>query len=235
MIVADPTLTIKHANQIATIIARRLDVDYFDVLQRLTQALHALPVHRSPGAGDQGARGGRRDRRRTATRGSTPGATRCAPTRRRRRRQPRRLHERRGAGRRGRGADVRQDCWRARTVARRTRWAAGTGSRSATTARFPPRSGHDLKLTIDRDVQWYTQRVVRVSRPRRHGVVRRGRGDGHPHRRAAGAGRLPDLRRQRPLDVAQGRPRRRARCATSTSPARWRRCSPPRRCSTPAR
>jgi cell division protein FtsI (penicillin-binding protein 3) len=35
MVVADPTLTVEHASEIATIIARRLHVDYFDVLQRL--------------------------------------------------------------------------------------------------------------------------------------------------------------------------------------------------------
>ena len=27
----------------------------------------------------------------------------------------------------------------------------------------PPQSGHDLTLTIDRDVQWYTQRVLRTA------------------------------------------------------------------------
>ncbi len=35
MLVADPTVTAKNASAIATIIARRLDVDYFDVLTRL--------------------------------------------------------------------------------------------------------------------------------------------------------------------------------------------------------
>ena len=35
MLVADPTMTVKHASEIATIIARRLHVDYFDVLDRL--------------------------------------------------------------------------------------------------------------------------------------------------------------------------------------------------------
>ena len=65
--------------------------------------------------------------------------------------------------------------------------------------------GQDLHTTIDRDLQWYTQRVAapdRRGRPRR--LRARGR-DGHPHRRAARPGRLPDVRRQR----AAGRRRRR--------------------------
>ena len=39
MLVADPTVTVKHASDIATIIARRLDVDYFDVLARLRKPM----------------------------------------------------------------------------------------------------------------------------------------------------------------------------------------------------
>ena len=35
MIIADPQLTVKNASAIATILARRLDVDYFDMLTRL--------------------------------------------------------------------------------------------------------------------------------------------------------------------------------------------------------
>ena len=63
---------------------------------------------------------------------------------------------------------------------------------------------------------------------------RRGR-DGHPHRRAARAGRRP-----RPsTPTPRWRPTRRtsgpAPSATPTSPARWRRCSPLPRSSTPAR
>ena len=57
-------------------------------------------------------------------------------------------------------------------------------------------------------------------------LVGLGRRDGHPHRRAARARRLPDLRRQPADAVAQDATSAPARCATSTSPARWRRCSP---------
>ena len=46
---------------------------------------------------------------------------------------------------------------------RPTRSAAATGSRSATTARVEPVDGKDLTLTIDRDVQWYAQRVLRTA------------------------------------------------------------------------
>ena len=35
MIVADPSLTVRHASEIATVLARRLDLDYFDLLAKL--------------------------------------------------------------------------------------------------------------------------------------------------------------------------------------------------------
>ncbi len=56
MLVADPVVTAKNASAIATVVARRLDVDYFDVLTRLTQARHAFPVPRPAGPLDPGAR-----------------------------------------------------------------------------------------------------------------------------------------------------------------------------------
>ena len=71
-------------------------------------------------------------------------------------------------------------------------------------------SGHDLTLTIDRDVQWYTQRVLAPAVQGSGGLVRLRRGDGHPHRRAARPRRLPDLRRQPAVPVAGEGPRSRA-------------------------
>ena len=94
--------------------------------------------------------------------------------------------------------------------------------------------GADLTTTIDRDLQWYTQRVLRdavrkaggdsgvaviMDSPDRRGPRRRGL----PDVRRGRAGRLPDRGPRRPLD----QPGLRAR-------ARWRRCSPSRPSSTPA-
>ena len=88
-----------------------------------------------------------------------------------------------------------------------------------------PVDGTDVALTIDRDVQWYTQRVLRQT------VEDVGAESGSAivmdtqHRPAALAGRLPDLRpqhrHQRHRHPAAGA---RARCARSTSRARSRRC-----------
>ena len=78
MIVADPSLTVKHAERDrhdpGPPARRRL-------LRRArpaAQAGHPLPVHRPAGPGHQGPGGRRRDRRQAASRASTPGATRCA-------------------------------------------------------------------------------------------------------------------------------------------------------------
>ena len=121
-----------------------------------------VPVRRPPGALDQGPEARVADhRRRAATRASTPGATRCATTRPSDvARQPGRLH-RRQRRREGGRADVRQAAHGQGRLSRPTRSAAATGSRSATTARCRAAQRHDLQLTIDRDVQWYTQRVLR--------------------------------------------------------------------------
>ena len=59
-----------------------------------------------------------------------------------------------------------------------------------------PRNGRALQLTIDRDLQWYAQRVLRDAVQRSGGDVRLGGRDGHPDRRGARARRLPDVRRQ---------------------------------------
>ena len=87
-----------------------------------------------------------------------------------------------------------------------------------------PVDGHDLRLTIDRDVQWYSQRVLRqavqaAQAESGSAVVLDSR-----DRRDARPGRLPVLR---PQQARPSHPRSisaPARSATSTSPARWRRC-----------
>ena len=81
MIIADPQLTVKNASAIATILARRLDVDYFDMLTRLRKpdTQFQYVARRVPSTLAEVGR--RRDRRAAATRASTPGATRSGPTR----------------------------------------------------------------------------------------------------------------------------------------------------------
>ena len=70
-----------------------------------------------------------------------------------------------------------------------------------------PVNGQDLKLTIDRDVQWYAQRVLRTAVQSAKAAVGRGRGDGQPHGRGPRAGRLPDVRRQPARQRPEGRSR----------------------------
>ena len=59
-----------------------------------------------------------------------------------------------------------------------------------------PVNGKDLRLTIDRDVQWYSPARAAHGRAVVEGAVRRRRGARLPHRRDPGARRLPDLRPQ---------------------------------------
>ena len=226
MIVADPTLTVKHASEIATIIARRLGRR----LLRRARSGCASPTRTSstsPG-GSRRPRPGPSSPRSTpaATRASTPGATRCGPTRATTSRANLvGFMNAEGDAGRGRRADVRHAARPARTA--RATYEMGGGNRIplGDNSTVPPRSGHDLKLTIDRDVQWYTQRVRPRRRPGLRRQLRLGRRDGHPHRASCSAlGRLPDVRRQPADPVAQERTSAPARCATSTSPARWRRC-----------
>ena len=160
MIVADPTLTIKHANEIATIIARRLDVDYFDVLQRLRKPYtHFQYIARRVPAtqaravvaeiDDRGYKG--IDTRRDPVR-SYPADDVAANL----------VGFMNAEGQAGEGAELMFDKLLAGKDGRAT-YEVGGGNRIplGDNSTVPPRSGHDLKLTIDRDVQWYTQRVVR--------------------------------------------------------------------------
>ena len=62
----------------------------------------------------------------------------------------------------------------------------------------PAVDGQDLHTTIDRDLQWYTQRVLRQAVEDSGGALRHRGGHGLPHRRGPRAGRRPDVRRRRP-------------------------------------
>ena len=70
----------------------------------------------------------------------------------------------------------------------------------------PAIDGQDLHTTIDRDLQWYTQRVLRQAREDSGGQLGDRGGHGLPHRRGARAGRRPDVRRRRPGGLAGQRP-----------------------------
>ncbi len=160
MLVADPSLTKKHASQIATIIAQRLDVDYFDVLQRLSKPrTHFQYIARRVPAsvarkvvaaidalGYKGI-----DTRRDPVR-SYPGDDVAANL----------VGFMNAEGDAAEGAELMFDTLLSGKDGSAT-YEVGGGNRIplGENSTVPPRSGHDVRLTIDRDVQWYTQRVLR--------------------------------------------------------------------------
>ena len=107
MVVADPSLTVKHASEIAVIIARRLAGGLLRRARTAPQARHPLPVHRPSGPVDRGPAVVRRDHRPRLQGHRHPPRPAPVLPRGRRGRQPGRFHERRGRRRRGRRADVR--------------------------------------------------------------------------------------------------------------------------------
>jgi cell division protein FtsI (penicillin-binding protein 3) len=160
MLVADPTLTSKHASAIATIIARRLDLDYFDVLKRLEKpythfqyiarrvpatkaraVVAAITAHGYKGI----------DTRRDPLR-SYPGDDVAANL----------VGFMNDAGQAAEGAELMFDTTLAGKDGTAT-YEVGGGNRIplGDNSTVPARSGHDVRLTIDRDVQWYTQRTLR--------------------------------------------------------------------------
>jgi cell division protein FtsI (penicillin-binding protein 3) len=228
MIVADPTLTIRHANQIATIIARRLDVDYFDVLQRLRKPYthfqyiaRRVPATKARAVVAAIDRRGYKgiDTRRDPVR-SYPGDDVAANL----------IGFMNAEGQAGEGAELMFDKLLSGTDGRAT-YEIGGGNRIplGDNSTVPPRSGHNLKLTIDSDVQWYAQRALRdavqsVNGDSGSAVVM----DTHTGQLLPPSTRTTPPSRRTPTSAL-------APCATSTSRVRWRRCSPPRRCSTRAR
>jgi cell division protein FtsI (penicillin-binding protein 3) len=159
MIVADPTMTTKHASAIATILARRLDVDYFDVLARLrkpdthfqylarrvpaTEAravLAEVESHHYKGL----------DTERDPLR-EYPAKDVAANI----------VGFMNAEGDAAEGAELMFDKLLSGTDGSAT-YEQGGGNRIplGDSSMVPPRSGRNLSLTIDRDVQWYTQRVL---------------------------------------------------------------------------
>jgi cell division protein FtsI (penicillin-binding protein 3) len=160
MLVADPAVTVKHASEIATIIARRLDVDYFDVLTRLRKPLthfqyvaRRVPATRARAVvkelDDAGFKG--IDLRRDPVR-SYPADDIAANL----------VGFMNAEGDAAEGAELMFDPLLSGKDGSAT-YEVGGGNRIplGENSTVPARSGKDLHLTIDRDVQWYAQRVVR--------------------------------------------------------------------------
>ena len=160
MIVADPSVTVKHASEIATIIARRLDIDYFDVLARLRKpdthfqyiarrvpSTKATQIIRVMDARGYTGIYTRRDPVRTY-----PADDIAANV----------VGFMNANGDAGEGAELMFDTMLSGKDGSAT-YETGGGNRIplGDNNTVPPQNGHDLELTIDRDVQWYTQRVVR--------------------------------------------------------------------------
>ena len=162
MLVADPTLTVKHASAIAGIIARRLDVDYFDVLTRLRKPYtrfqyiaRRVPATQARAVVAEISRRGYTgiDLRRDPVR-SYPANDVAANL----------LGFMNDAGQAGEGAELMFNGMLAGVDGSAT-YEVGGGNRIplGDNSTVPARSGKDLELTIDRDVQWYTQRVLRTA------------------------------------------------------------------------
>ena len=207
MVVADPVHDPEQgAATWRRFLARRLHVDYFTTLQRADRrrtagsptSPAACPASLALDVVDAGDRrrlqGPRHPRR--------PAADLPRP---RRRGQPGRLHGHRRTAGRPRAAPSTSSS-RARTARRPTRSVPATGSRSGTARSSPAHNGTDLHTTIDEDLQWYTQRVLRQT-------VLGARGDSgfavvmdsHTGEILV-ARRLPDVRREQPAGLARQGP-----------------------------
>jgi cell division protein FtsI (penicillin-binding protein 3) len=162
MLVADPTMTRQNANEIATIIARELSVDYFELQRRLrmpdTQFQYL--ARRVPSTVARAvleeveARGFkgvdvRPDPVRTYP-AKDVGANIIGFTN--------------AEGDAAEGAELMFDGILSGVDGSET-YEHGGGNRIplGENSTVPPQSGDDVALTIDRDVQWYTQRVLRTA------------------------------------------------------------------------
>ncbi len=160
MLVADPTMTHAHAGAIATILARRLDVDYFEVLDRLRQPdTHFQYLARRVPAAKARAVLAEID-----ARGFQGVDTE---------RDPIRVYPAKDVaanlvgfmnaeGDAAEGAELMFDSMLKGTDGSAT-YEQGGGNRLplGDNSTVPPKPGKDLHLTIDRDVNWYAQRALR--------------------------------------------------------------------------
>ncbi len=160
MLVADPTLTRAHASAIATILARRLDVDYFDVLGRL----RAPDTHFQYLARRVPAAKARAVLAEIKARGFAGVDTE---------RDPVRIYPAKDVaanlvgfmnaeGDAAEGAELMFDKMLKGKDGSAT-YEQGGGNRIplGDNSTVPPKPGHDVHLTIDRDVNWYAQRALR--------------------------------------------------------------------------
>ena len=165
MIVADPTRTTPHAEGIAKILAERLELDYFDLLGRLTKdndgvrfvylarrvpstlassVMDELRKHEYAGVDT------RPDPLRTYPAGDV-GANMVGL-----------IGEKDGKQVQGAGLELAFDKLLAGKDGQET-YEVGGGNRIplGENSQVKPVNGKDLRLTIDRDVQWYSQRLLR--------------------------------------------------------------------------
>ncbi|MGH3444890.1 MAG: penicillin-binding transpeptidase domain-containing protein, partial [Nocardioidaceae bacterium] len=160
MIVADPTLTTPHAAAIATIVARRLHVDYFDVLARLrTPHTHfqyidrRVPAAKARAVVKEIAASGYKgiNVRRDPVR-DYPGHDVAANI----------LGFTNAMGQAGEGTELTFDDLLSGRSGSAT-YEVGGGNRIplGDSSVVAPKAGKDLTLTIDQDLQWYAQRALR--------------------------------------------------------------------------
>ena len=169
MIVADPTLTKNHAAQIATILARRMHLDYIDVLSRLRAPdTHFQFIARRVPVTEARKVVAAIDRQpfcHTATQHGYCGIdTRRDPLRE----YP--SHDvaanvvgfTNAMGQAGEGIELSFD-HRLTGHDGKATYEIGGGARIplGDATHEPPRSGNDVRLTLARDVQWYVQRTLR--------------------------------------------------------------------------
>jgi cell division protein FtsI (penicillin-binding protein 3) len=157
MVVADPYMTTDEAPELAKFLATRLDVDYFRTLQLLREkgsrfeyVARRVPSTLATDVVSAARQAGFEGLDTPPTRSATTRPATSPPTCRLRRhrrgaRRPRAHLRHQLSGTDGSSA---------------TRSAAATGSRSAT-ARTSAGRRPGPPTTIDRDLQWYTQRVLR--------------------------------------------------------------------------
>jgi cell division protein FtsI (penicillin-binding protein 3) len=162
MVIADPAVTGEHAPDIARILARRLHVDYFDVLEKLRKpgSRFQYIARRVPSAKADAVVAA------VTARGYKGLGTERDPVRD----YPSRdvaaniVGYTNAMGDAAEGSELMFDTLLSGTDGSAT-YETGGGTRIplGDNSVVPPKSGHDVALTIDRDVQWYTQRVLRAA------------------------------------------------------------------------
>jgi cell division protein FtsI (penicillin-binding protein 3) len=165
MIVADPTRTTPHAEAIAKILAERLDLDYFDLLAKLTKknddtrfvyVARRIPSTLASSVMDEirkheyAGLDTRSDPLRTYPAGDV--AANLVGV----------IGDKSNKKAQGAGLEQSFDKLLAGKDGSET-YEVGGGNRIplGDNSRVSPVNGKDLELTIDRDVQWYSQRVLR--------------------------------------------------------------------------